>query len=733
MEAPEKKFRFSIGLQLYVILGVFVALIVLTSLLGRASLLQMKDIQKGITEQHIPELSVAIGMGQESVALANIASRLRGATSEQEVKKIRTQVDAHAERLDVILQQLDEINYEKDSDMLEKFKNFSADLLNNLKLMEESVDVTIGIRKKLRQNTEVAMREARALNNFLLARTDDQTFFLNTGWRTLNQRRPVPPAQRLRGDAIDYYRSLMSLQAQSQLAANLLNETVQFSNSDLIQPLRERFQAAMDICARILVHITDEELRQEAQSRYEAIRSIGLGSSVGKDSADQGDLFTMMEKVFQEEGRQVTYLTGNNSIVQALSQQTEKMIEEIQSAGTSASGALVAAINQRRNEFFALNIISVIIALLVGNFLVRKNLIGRIENLSETMINLSEGNLRTPIAIRGNDEITDMSRSLEVFRQHAYEAQKLELVERLAKENQEKNIELESAIHKLRNAQQQMIMQEKLASLGQLTSGIAHEIKNPLNFITNFSLVSRELLEDISREVADMGEKLPADNKSFIEEVLRDLYGNMEKINFHGQRANDIVKGMLQHSRGGDSGAVEEIVFSRFLDSTINLAYQGKRTSSKEFNVDIKKTYDEQIDKVKINPQDISRVILNLVTNACDAVEEKRVKHSSKGDKYQPTIWVETKRVGDDSHPMVEIKVRDNGSGIPEELAKKVFDPFFTTKPTDKGTGLGLSLSHDIIAKHSGVLKLQRLKEGTEFIVELPMNGGSEAIEQNSA
>ena len=729
----KKKFRFSIGLQLYVILGVFVALIMLTSLLGRASLLQMNDIQKNITEQHIPEFSIAIGMGQESVALANIAARLHSADSEAEVRKVRTTVDTHAQRLGEVLQQLEKINFDADAStlMLTKFKDFSKDLLSNLNLLEKSVYTTIGIRKKIKASTEKALLEARALDNFLLTHIDDQTFFLNTGWKNLTSKKPASPARRLQGDTVGYYRSMMTLRSQSQRAANLLAETAQIANGDLIQPLRERFQAAVDTSKRMLQRITDRGLQQKARERYEAIRVIGLGAADKED--DPSGVFQMMEAVFQEKDRQSTYLAGNNSIVQVLSQQTEQLIDEIQNASSSTSDIFAQAISHRRNEFFALNIISIIIALLVGNFLIRKNLIGRIKNLSSTMITMSQGNLRTPLTIRGNDEITDMSRSLEVFRQHAYEAQKLELVERLAKENQEKNVALESTILKLKNAQQQMILQEKLASLGQLTSGIAHEIKNPLNFITNFSLVSRELLEDISREVADVGDKLPSENKSFIEEVLRDLYGNMEKINFHGQRANDIVKGMLQHSRGGDSGATEEIVFSRFLDSTINLAYQGKRTSSKEFNVDIKKSYDDQIDKVKLNPQDISRVILNLVTNACDAVEEKRVKNNTKDSDYQPTIWVETKKIGDDSHPMVEVKVRDNGPGIPEKLAKKVFDPFFTTKPTDKGTGLGLSLSHDIIAKHRGVLKLQRLEEGTEFIIELPIRGESELLEQNSA
>ena len=728
----KKKSRFSIGLQLYVTLGVFVALIMLTSLLGRVSLLQMNDIQKNITEHHIPELSIAIGMGQESVALANIAAQLHSANTEDEVRKVRATVDTHAQRLDEVLKELEKINFDANASMLVliKFKGFSKDLLSNLELLEKSVYTTIGIRKKIKASTDKALREARTLNNFLLTGIDDQTFFLNTGWNNIAQRKPVSPARRLQGDTVIYYRSLMTLRSQSQQAANLLGETAQIANGDLIQPLRERFQAAVDTSERMLQRITDVELQQKARERYEAIRAIGLGDVSKKD--DPSGMFQMMEAVFQEKDRQNTYLAGNNSIVQVLSQQTEKLIEEIQNASSGTSDIFAQAISRRRNEFFALNVISIIIAILVGNFLVRRNLIDRIKNLSNTMITLSRGNLRTPLAIRGNDEITDMSRSLEVFRQHAYEAQKLELVERLAKENQEKNVELESTILKLKNAQQQMIMQEKLASLGQLTSGIAHEIKNPLNFITNFSLVSRELLEDISREVSDAGDKLPSENKSFIEEVLRDLYGNMEKINFHGQRANDIVKGMLQHSRGGDSGAMEEIVFSRFLDSTINLAYQGKRTSSKEFNVDIKKSYDEQIDKMRINPQDISRVILNLVTNACDAVDEKRVKGNKDSD-YQPTIWVETKKIDHHDNPMVEIRVRDNGPGVPEKLAKKVFDPFFTTKPTDKGTGLGLSLSHDIIAKHRGVLKLKRLEDGTEFIVELPINSEGDLTEQNSA
>ena len=372
--------------------------------------------------------------------------------------------------------------------------------MQNLQLLEKSVLITVKIRNRLTRRIEEATKETRALNNFLAAEIDDQTLFLNTGWKSLGQRRPATPSARLRNNAIDYYRSLLSLRAQSQLVINLLTETVEFSNFDLIQPLRERFKAALDSCERLIMRIEDNDLRNSIRGNYNLIKKIGLGDKTAgvQDDAAQ-ELFNLMEIVFREGQKQSTYLAGNNNIVGVLSLQTEKLIEKIQNASKDTSELFAQSIMNRRNQFFGLNFISVVLAVLVAHFLIRKNLIGRIKNLSRTMLTLSQGNLKTPLAISGNDEITDMGKSLEVFRQHAYEAQKLELVEKLAEEVHEKNAELESAIVKLKKAQRQMIMQEKLASLGQLTSGIAHEIKNPLNFITNFSLISKDLLEDISR------------------------------------------------------------------------------------------------------------------------------------------------------------------------------------------------------------------------------------------
>ncbi|MDE3270363.1 MAG: ATP-binding protein [Pseudomonadota bacterium] len=711
-------YRFPISLQLYVTFGVFVGLTVLASLSGRYYLVEMDKIQKTITERHIPELSAAIQVGQESVALANIATRIRSASSHREVQEARTLTDAHSERLGEILQQLEAISAGEERPVLDKFKRLTQDLQQNLDELENSALISINIRQLMDERVALAVKTAREFDNLLVNRIDDQTFYLDTGWRSLTQKTPSSAVARLRNDGVNYYRSLLSLRAQIQTATNIMSEAVQYASYDMLQPLRERFEAALGTCARLLTSIKDKKFAAVATKKYEIIRTLGAGDNKLEDTS--GELFAQMASAYTEEQKQESLLQSNADIVSTLALKTEDLIDEIQDKSKETSEHFSDAIIDGRNIFLAVNIATIIFAFFVGFIMVRKHLIGRIKRLSSAMLTMSKGNLKTSLDLSGNDEISDMANSLEVFRKYAFEAQKLELVEKLAKEVQHKNSELENVINKLKQTQQQVVMQEKLASLGQLTSGIAHEIKNPLNFITNFSLVSKDLLEDISRELADIGKAIEKESRDFIEEVLRDLYGNMEKINFHGQRANDIVKGMLQHSRGGDVGGVEEIDFHRFLDSTVNLAYQGKRSGSKDFNVDIKKNYGDAIDKVKLNPQDMSRVVLNVVTNACDALDEKS-KNAQTPKDFSPTIWIETAKVGSSENPSLMIKVRDNGPGVPEKLAKKIFDPFFTTKPTDKGTGLGLSLSHDIVAKHNGTLKLKRLDEGTEFTIEIPI------------
>ena len=275
---------------------------------------------------------------------------------------------------------------------------------------------------------------------------------------------------------------------------------------------------------------------------------------------------------------------------------------------------------------------------------------------------------------------------------------------------EESNRTLTQILNDLKAAQAQLIQSEKMASLGELTAGIAHEIQNPLNFVNNFSDVSTELVDEMNTEI-DKG------NLEDAKQIAQDLKQNLEKINHHGKRAGDIVKGMLQHSRTS-SGQKELTDINALADEYLRLAYHGLRAKDKTFNAATKTDYDESIGLINIIPQDIGRVILNLITNAFYAAPLPPEEGFKDPDYIHiPTIWLSTKKVGD----KVLISVRDNGPGIPQKILDKIFQPFFTTKPTGQGTGLGLSLSYDIVKAHSGELKVETKEgEGSTFIIQIP-------------
>jgi len=272
--------------------------------------------------------------------------------------------------------------------------------------------------------------------------------------------------------------------------------------------------------------------------------------------------------------------------------------------------------------------------------------------------------------------------------------------------------DLNTSIDNLKSTQSQLIQSEKMASLGELTAGIAHEIQNPLNFVNNFSEVSNELIDE-------MKEELSKGNYDDAKEIADDVKQNLEKITHHGKRAGDIVKGMLQHSRSS-SGVKEPTDINALADEYLRLAYHGLRAKDKLFNATMKTDFDEGIGNINIIPQDIGRVILNLITNAFYAVNEKTLSAVAgpTAVKYEPNVSISTKKIND----KVEIKVTDNGNGIPQKVLDKIFQPFFTTKPTGQGTGLGLSLAYDIVKAHGGELKVVTEDgEGSDFIIELPV------------
>jgi signal transduction histidine kinase len=282
---------------------------------------------------------------------------------------------------------------------------------------------------------------------------------------------------------------------------------------------------------------------------------------------------------------------------------------------------------------------------------------------------------------------------------------------------QEQKEEIQTTLEQLKSTQTQLIQSEKMASLGELTAGIAHEIQNPLNFVNNFSELSNELM-------VEMKEELAVGNMQLVNEIAVDISQNLQKINHHGKRAADIVKGMLQHSRTS-TGQKEPTDINALADEYLRLSYHGLRAKDKSFNADFKTNFDPNLPKINIIPQDIGRVLLNLINNAFYAVQAPPPPKGGikeRGTDYKPTVIVRTsswKPLSGGRGAL--ISVIDNGPGIPAEIKDKIFQPFFTTKPTGQGTGLGLSLSYDIVKAHGGELKVETKEgDGTEFTILLP-------------
>ena len=278
--------------------------------------------------------------------------------------------------------------------------------------------------------------------------------------------------------------------------------------------------------------------------------------------------------------------------------------------------------------------------------------------------------------------------------------------------------ELAKSLEELRTTQDRLIQTEKLASLGQLTAGIAHEIKNPLNFVNNFSAVSVELIDELREALG--GAHLDGKLRAEISEIANMLQGNLDKVVQHGQRADAIVKNMLLHSRQG-SGERRPVDINALVDESLNLAYHGARAEKQGFNITLEKLFDPAAGEVDLFPQEITRVLLNLISNGFYAATKRKAE--ANGGDYEPTLAAATKSLGDS----VEIRIRDNGTGIPPEVREKLFNPFFTTKPAGEGTGLGLSISHDIVVKqHGGSIEVDtRPGEFTEFRIVLPRAGAS--------
>ena len=365
----------------------------------------------------------------------------------------------------------------------------------------------------------------------------------------------------------------------------------------------------------------------------------------------------------------------------------------------------------------AINGVGIVAAVLIAWLLVGRLLLSRLQARSDRMRAMAEGDLEAEVDIGGRDEVAEMAAALEVFRRHALEVQRLNLVEKLAAELRGKNKQLETALEDLRRAQNQIVAREKLAGLGELTAGVAHEIRNPLNFVFNFSEVSVELLEEPKEELETEQNGFSDAQRHLLQGICAELDESLDRIRSHGGRAARILTDMLK--TGSSTGERQTTDINGPLKQQVRILLGTVQAAEAGSSAHIAQDLDPDAGQVEVVPRDMGRVFHNLLTNAWHATEERRRAEAPSDVAYEPAVVVSTRRF----HDRLQVRVRDNGTGIADEVLGNIFNPFFTTKPTDQGTGLGLSLCNDILRGHGGEIRVDtEWGSHTEMIVELAVS-----------
>ena len=719
--------------QLYLGIGGAAAFTIVASLVGWNSFDRVGDVQSRVNEGSVPEMAAAFAVAQQSGALVAAAPRLTAAATPDELARIAGRIAQDRKAFEAQLAALAGIGGDQAHSI--SLRRRGEALMANI----EAIEASMAKRFDLASQRQARLQELTSLRSRLVGNLvpliDDQLFYAVTGYRQLGKP-PVPQQEHFSQVEINRYRHLAELRADATTGAQLLATALNISDASLLEPLRESFEATARGIRRRLSQLGTASLGRRLTAPFG--RLIALGA--GRDS-----VFGLRARELDLDRQQRDLLDGNRSLAVEFVAEAEGLVRAARASVQEATLASAQAILTGRSLLLLISAASVLGAVMLSWIYVGRFLSRRLGRLSDRMRRMAEGDLEAEVDIGGRDEIGEMAAALEVFRRHALEVQRLNLVEKLAEELKSKNDQLETALGDLEKAQDQIVMREKLAALGELTAGVAHEIKNPLNFIKNFSEVSIELLDELLEEVRSLagdrkktdgpdgeapgddgaGDGADDDTAELIDEIAGDLTGNLKTIHEHGERANNIVQSMLQMGRG--SGERRPANINALLSEHAKLAYHSARASDPDFNIDLQEDFDPGIGEVEVIPQDLSRVFLNMVTNACYATHERRmalkeadpsaVKLKEGRANYEPQLRLATRGTEDS----IEIRIRDNGSGIPAELVEKIFHPFFTTKPTDQGTGLGLALSSDIVRQHGGSIRVEtEAGEFTEMIIELP-------------
>ena len=696
--------RFRISTLAYAGIGGAVALTVGASLVGWFSIDRVGNVQSKVNDGSVPELAASFGVAQFAGSLVAAAPRLASAATPEEFERVSSEITESYRLFELELASLEERSLQP----FEHIRKRADSLLANIEEIEDDKVEFFELEQVLTElQAELADVRTR-LGNTLVPAIDDQLFYTLTGYRGLDDK-PDPRTVYLSEGEFSQYRYLSELQADANIATELLSNAFIATDPNSIEPLRERFEAALGRVQRNLDALEGSQFHTDIAPLFARISDLGIGA--------EGE-FNLVERQLRLRALEQKLLASNRDIALQLVADVDVLVTTAEASAGEATQEASQAILTARTLLLVIGALSVVGALLIAWLFIGRILLSRLEKLSNWMRRMADGDLEARVEIGGRDEVADMAAALEVFRRHALEVQRLNLVEKLAEDLQGKNAELERVLEDLNRAQDQIVASQKLAALGELTAGVAHEIKNPLNFVKNFSEASEDLIEELSEILNESGPTLSEEDQDLVKEISDDLAGNFERIRSHGARANRIVEDMLRMNRETSDRQPTDI--NLLLDEYAGLAFHSARASDTNFQLEIKQDFDPSLGIIEVIPQDLGRIFLNIVGNSCHATDERRqsLMGTQQGADYAPTIWLTTRRKED----VAEIRFKDNGPGIPSEVIDRIFNPFFTTKPTGKGTGLGLSICSDIVREHGGDIQVtSEPGEYTEMLITLPL------------
>ena len=671
---------------------------------------RIANSQQRVFVKSLPGMVSVIAISRASSDLAAATPRLVAAQSRDEVNALSETIAALQTELG---QELDLLTAVEDAKETEQISAGAQRLIENVSELEDSMLRLFELRIRTQKHHQAFIAVESQLSRELTPMIDDQFFYLITGRTELGE----PPAARethFSAVELNLYRHLSDIKLLTNMALQLLSSAGTVSDPAILNVRLEQFESVNDGLQRSLDAVGRPDMRAVLSPLLDRLFDLGSGEE---------NSFLLRDLELQLLVSQQALIADSRVLSSQLVSDAERLAAAVNSRALESAEQTAQMIATSRTLQIVLGGAGVAGAAIVAWLLVGHLLMPRLRYLSQRMREMGRGELDLEVQVRGSDEIAEMARALEIFRKSALDARRLDVAEKLSRDLLAKNDELQSVLDQLQSAQSQIVMREKLAALGELTAGVAHEIKNPLNFVNNFSEASKELIEELE-EIVNDSEMDDEERKEEIDSICEMLVGNLNRILEHGNRAVRIVTDMLRMGRGG--GRAQETDINQLVEQHTKLAYHGARASTEDFQIHLDFDLDPDTGSPEIISQDVGRVILNLVGNSCYATHQKRlraVEQAGEGSQtdYRPQLLVSTKLDGE----FVVIVIRDNGDGMPAEVQEKIFNPFFTTKPTDQGTGLGLAICNDIVLKHGGTIQVDSQEgEYTEMKVTLRRDAG---------